>query len=70
MGQRSQIYVRYNKNNTQKGLIANYYGWNYGERMISRARWGIEFIKEHFKYGMSCMYQEFLTQILICMISL
>lgn len=50
MGQRSQIYVRYNKNNTQKGLIANYYGWNYGERMISRARWGIEFIKEHFKY--------------------
>lgn len=29
MGQRSQIYVRYNKNNTQKGLIANYYGWKY-----------------------------------------
>lgn len=50
MGQRSQIYVRYNKNNTQKGLIANYYGWNYGERMISRARWGIEFIKGYFEY--------------------
>lgn len=45
MGQRSQIYVRYNKSNTQKGLIANYYSWNYSERMISRARWGIEFIE-------------------------
>lgn len=50
MGQRSQIYVRYNKSNTQKGLIANYYSWNYSERMISRARWGIEFIEGYFKY--------------------
>lgn len=50
MGQRSQIYVRFNKENGQKGLIANYYGWNFGERMISRARWGIECIKEHFEY--------------------
>ncbi len=49
MGQRSQIYVRFNKENGQKGLIANYYGWNFGERMISRARWGIECIKEHFE---------------------
>ena len=38
MGQRSQIYVRFNKENGQSGLIANYYGWNFGERMISRAR--------------------------------
>lgn len=44
MGQRSQIYVRYNK----KLVIANYYQWNYGERMISRARYGIEYIKENY----------------------
>lgn len=55
MGQRSQIYVRYNKKDmngvNRKKLIANYYGWNYGERMISRARWGIEFIKEYLSLG-------------------
>lgn len=44
MGQRSQIYVRY-ENGNKKGLIANYYGWNYGERMISRAKAAIEDIK-------------------------
>lgn len=44
MGQRSQIYVRYGK----KLVIANYYQWNYGERMISRARYGIEYIKEDY----------------------
>lgn len=39
MGQRSQIYVF-----TEKGLqIANYYQWNYGTRMLSRARYGIEY---------------------------
>lgn len=43
MGQRSQIYVRYNK----KLVIANYYQWNYSERMISRARYGIEYIKDN-----------------------
>lgn len=43
MGQRSQIYIRYNMGD-KKGLIANYYGWNYGERMISRAKWGINYI--------------------------
>lgn len=43
MGQRSQIYVRYNN----KLIIANYYQWNYGERMISRARYGIEHIKHY-----------------------
>lgn len=51
MGQRSQIYVRFNSDdNGKKGLIANYYTWNYGERMISRAKWGINFIKERLKY--------------------
>lgn len=51
MGQRSQIYIRiwdnYNKNFK---LYAKYYGWNYGERMISRAKHGISYIKEHLKY--------------------
>lgn len=47
MGQRSQIYVRYNG----KLIIANYYQWNYGERMISRARYGIEYILEYGKYA-------------------
>lgn len=44
MGQRSQIYIRYNVNYVSgaatpnpktynwKGLIARYFGWNYGER--------------------------------------
>ncbi|MFR2242517.1 MAG: hypothetical protein ACLS67_15260 [Anaerobutyricum soehngenii] len=60
MGQRSQIYVRFNKENGQSGLIANYYGWNFGERMISRARWGIECIKEHFEYiSNSCQQTPF-----------
>jgi len=51
MGQRSQIYVRYNIEDGKKGLIANYYGWNFGERMISRARWGIEHVLDTLKYG-------------------
>lgn len=41
MGQKSQIYLRANG----KLVFANYYGWNYGERMISRARYGIEWVK-------------------------
>lgn len=42
----SQIYVRYEG----KLIIANYYQWNYGERMISRARYGmkkIQYCLEH-----------------------
>lgn len=49
MGQRSQIYIRYNiEHNGKKyhGLIARYYRWNYGERMVSRARSIIEYIKD------------------------
>ena len=41
MGQRSQIYLRHNGDL----VFANYYQWNYGERMVSRARWGIGYIK-------------------------
>ena len=47
MGQRSQIYVRINN----KLVVANYYQWNYGERMISRARGIIEWIKEYAEAG-------------------
>ena len=46
MGQRSQIYLRYNG----KLIFANYYQWNYAERMISRARYGIEWVKEYMQY--------------------
>ena len=60
MGQRSQIYIRYNVNyvsgaatknpttHNYKGLIARYFGWNYGERMVSRARYIIEEIQNEF----------------------
>lgn len=49
MGQRSQIYIRYNieyNGKQYRGLIARYYPWNYGERMVSRARSIIEYIKD------------------------
>lgn len=45
MGQRSQIYIRINK----KLVVANYYGWNYGERMISRAKGIIEWLQEYIE---------------------
>lgn len=49
MGQRSQIYVRYNKDGVNY-LTARYYQWNYGERMISRCKHSIEWIKEMLNY--------------------
>ncbi len=45
MGQESQIYVKVDG----KLIIANYYSWNYGERMVSRARHGIEYIKDRLE---------------------
>lgn len=64
MGQRSQIYIRFKDEDmsNKKGLVALYYNWNFGERMISRTRQIIEEIischsekglhvgKNHFKY--------------------
>lgn len=50
MGQRSQIYVRYHNENGEVGIAARYYSWNYGERMISRARYTMEWLKEHYQY--------------------
>jgi len=50
MGQRSQIYIRFKDDKEQTKLYAKYFQWNYGERMISRARHGIEYIKNNLKY--------------------
>lgn len=51
MGQRSQIYIRiWDKDEENPKLYAKYYGWNFGERMISRARHGIEYIKSYMEY--------------------
>ena len=50
MGQRSQIYVRYQKEDGTNHLIARYYQWNYGERMISRCRHTLEWIRANIKY--------------------
>lgn len=47
MGQRSQIYVRYTNDKGEHFLTARYFGWNYGERMISRARHTLEWIKNN-----------------------
>lgn len=49
MGQRSQIYIRY-KTATGYRLIANYYQWNHGDHMISRARYGIEYLDSMREY--------------------
>ena len=50
MGQRSQIYIR--NNNPKYGdkpiLKAIYFQWNYGERMISRARTLVEWIVDYY----------------------
>ena len=50
MSQRSQIYVRYTNDKGKHFLTARYFGWNYGERMISRARHTLEWIQREVKY--------------------
>ena len=45
MGQRSQIYVRVNDMAGRKYLVARYFQWNYQERMVSRARHTLEWLK-------------------------
>ena len=35
MGQRSQIFVRFEKNPGEKEIVARYYKWNCGDQMIS-----------------------------------
>jgi len=46
MGRRSQIYIRYNG----KLIVANYYQWNYGERMISRCRSILDYLGSMLEY--------------------
>lgn len=46
MGQRSQIYVIYKDNQNRDCVSATYFQWNYGERMISRARYLMGWIKD------------------------
>ena len=50
MGQRSQIYIRIKDEDGNTTLFAKYLQWNFGERMISRARYGIEYIKRNMEY--------------------
>lgn len=47
MGQRSQIYVVYNDYDNFSHINATYFQWNYGERMISRARYTMDWIQSH-----------------------
>lgn len=51
MGQRSQIYIKYKNKYTGKvHLVAMYFQWCYGTRMISRARHGIEWMQRREGY--------------------
>lgn len=55
MGMRSQIYVRVGNE-----LVARYYQWNYGERMVSRARYLVEWLdtgKEYIEYNKDKIYR-------------
>ena len=49
MGQRSQIFVRFEKELGEKEIVARYFNWNYGERMISRVYHTIDWIKRHLE---------------------
>lgn len=46
MGQRSQIYIRYNGG---KNIVAYHLQWNWGEHMINRANQLLEFISKNVK---------------------
>ena len=63
MGQRSQIYVRWNERNGDMYLVPRYYQWNYGTRMISRARGIIEWLKGSGAY-LDCGNEEKLRRIM------
>lgn len=70
MSQSSQIYISWDlivpigtpdgKNSRQdhyEGLIARYYGWNFGSRMISRARGIIEALADEYTQYPGMMFQ-------------
>lgn len=49
MGQRSEIYVAYETKDGKK-VVARWFGWNYGERMISRIAYTAKWLQSHIKY--------------------
>lgn len=64
MGQRSQIYIRIADDYNEKPkLFAKYFQWNFAERMISRARYGIEYIKDCAEYLASDTVKERINKI-------
>lgn len=64
MGQRSQIYIRIPDDYNEKPkLFAKYFQWNFAERMISRARHGIEYIKATAEYISSDTVKERINKI-------
>lgn len=50
MGQRSQIYFRVNTREGKYILVARYFGWNYGTRMISRARGTLQWLESEKQF--------------------
>ncbi len=58
MGQRSQIYVRWNTNDGKKFLVPRYYQWNFGTRMISRAKGILEWLKGSGQYLYSTLHND------------
>lgn len=65
MGQRSQIYVRYNLcgGKDKKGLIARYFQWNFAERMISRASYTMLHLKNLLSTS-GCLGEESVAKII------
>lgn len=55
MGQRSQIYIRYNGG---KKIVAYHLQWNWGEHMINRAYQLLEYINKNTKFT----YSDFLSK--------
>jgi hypothetical protein len=51
MGQRSQIYFRANMLGGKYVLVAQYFQWNYGTRMVSRARGILEWLESEKQFA-------------------
>ena len=64
MGQRSQIYIRFNTQDEKKMIVPRYYQWNFGTRMISRARHTLEWLKGNAKHLYDPSTQEKLRRIM------
>ncbi len=68
MGQRSQIYVRITQRDKddeiRQDLVPMYYGWNYGERMVSRVASTVEWLENSARYYFSGNHREKLEKIL------